>query len=99
MFRLSRPNSGMFRLCPTYVSTLSTRFGYISTVSDLCFDSLDRNRVHFDFVLCLSYIASRPRYLSRKTALSRFSVLANETKKMNRFYKKNVFFVIFGIFG
>ena len=64
MFRLSRLDSGMFRLCPTYILTLLTKIGYILTL----------------FCACLK-IASRPRNLSRKTALSRLSVLKNKSSR------------------
>ena len=49
----------MFRLCSTYVSTFSTKNGYVLTRLVLCFDSLDRNRVCFDFVFDLKLLFDR----------------------------------------
>ena len=46
--RLSRPKLGMFRLCSTYVSTFSTKVGYVSTVLDLGLDFIDQSWVCFD---------------------------------------------------
>ena len=43
----------MFRLFSTYVLNFSAKTGYVSTVFDLFFDLLDRNRVCFYFVLDL----------------------------------------------
>ena len=73
MSRLSRPKLGMFGLCSAYVSTFSTKVGYVSTVLDLCFDFLDKSWVCFDcappmprlsrpklgmFRLCSTYVST-----------------------------------------
>ena len=60
MSRLSRPKLGMFRLCSTYVSTFSTKVGYVSTVLDLCLDFLDKSWVCFDCARPMSRL-SRPK--------------------------------------
>ena len=73
MSRLSRPKLGMFRLCLTYISTFSTKVGYVSTVLGLCLDFLDQSWVFFDcarpmprlsrqklgmFRLCSTYVST-----------------------------------------
>ena len=60
MSRLSRPKLGMFRLCSTYVSTFSTKVGYVSTVLDLCLDFVDQSWVCFDCARPMSRL-SRPK--------------------------------------
>ena len=60
MSRISRPKLGMFRLCSTYVSTFSTKVGYVSTVLDLCFDFLDQSWECFDCARPMSRL-SRPK--------------------------------------
>ena len=60
MSRLSRPKLGMFRLCSTFVSTFSTKVGYVSTVLDLCLDFLDQSWVCFDCAFPMSRL-SRPK--------------------------------------
>ena len=60
MSRLSRPKLGMFRLCSTYVSTFSTKVGYVSTVLGLCLDFLDQSWVCFDCARPMSRL-SRPK--------------------------------------
>ena len=76
MFRFSGPKMGMFWLCSTYVSTFSTKIGYILT-------PWIKIGFFYHFVINLKLLLDRSNF-SSKTALARFSKSKHKSSSSTR---------------
>ena len=74
MFRLSR----LITESSAYALTFSAKIGYVSTVLNLCIDSLGRYRVYFAFVLDLKL------FLHRGISVDKLHLLDFQSRNLNR---------------